>query len=163
MSKITPITYENFKSYTGKKVEVEITCYAGGIMYPDDNILIGMNEGNYYFVSEQGTEDELFWHHTIETGSDPKMISYIQVWDYIEYASYYNPASKIRETFGYTEMLKTHLEYITEHGLESLDYDVLSLEKIRRLKSDTLTLDTYMLSAYLRDIENEITKGIKQC
>lgn len=53
------ITFENYKKYVGKKVEVDIYCYAAGIMYPEDNILIGMNPGTYYFYSQ---EDDHYWH-----------------------------------------------------------------------------------------------------
>ena len=75
------ITFENYKNYIGKKVEVEICCYEGGMMYPDNNILVGMNEGYFYFLSEQGTEDEQMWHwETKEEKEKDKLNCSIQVW-----------------------------------------------------------------------------------
>jgi hypothetical protein len=59
------ITFENYKKYVGKKVEVDIYCYAAGIMYPEDNILIGMNPGTYYFYSQ---EDDHYWHWDVVDG-----------------------------------------------------------------------------------------------
>lgn len=53
------INIDNYKSYIGKKVEVEIYCYEGGMMYPDENILVGMNPDYFYFYSE---EDQTYWH-----------------------------------------------------------------------------------------------------
>ena len=53
------ITIDNFIKYIGEKVEVEIFCYEGGILYPDDNILVGMNPDYFYFYSK---EDEIYWH-----------------------------------------------------------------------------------------------------
>jgi hypothetical protein len=43
------ITFENYKEFIDKRIEIEICCYSGGMMYPDHNVLIGMNKGNYYF------------------------------------------------------------------------------------------------------------------
>lgn len=56
------IDFHNFKEFLNKPVEIEITCYEAGFIYPDNNILIGMNPDCYYFVSEKDTEDELYWH-----------------------------------------------------------------------------------------------------
>lgn len=80
-----PINFENYKQYIGKKVEIEIACYSGGMMYPDNNVLIGMNEGNFYFLSEKGTEDEQYWHWHTKDDDDCT----ITVWDYNEYISVY--------------------------------------------------------------------------
>lgn len=165
MSKITRIDYGNFKEYVGKKIEVEISCYEGGMMYPENNTLVGMNPDNYYFISEQGTEDETYWHWPSKDDTGKKhegLNCSINVWPKDEYDAYYNPASKILQSFGYTELLKAYPEYVSEHGLDTLDYDTESLVKIRELKNATLAINTYMISAYLRDIENEITKGAKQ-
>lgn len=63
------ITFENYKKYVGKKVEVDIFCYAAGIMYPEDNILIGMNPGIYYFYSQ---EDDHYWHWDVVDGKGGK-------------------------------------------------------------------------------------------
>jgi hypothetical protein len=99
MSKVTLVTFDNFKNYIGKKVEVEIACYDGGMMYPDNNILLGMNEGNFYFLSEQGGKDEQWWHWTSKSDEGTKGCS-IRVWDYIEYEAFYNkPLSKDCEHF----------------------------------------------------------------
>ncbi len=87
MSKVTLITFENYKSFIGKKVEVEIACYSVGMCYPDNNILIGMNEGNFYFKSEEGTEDEQYWHWRTDKQEDKDCT--IQVWDYVEYKAFY--------------------------------------------------------------------------
>lgn len=46
------ITIENYEQYVGKDVVVEILCYSGGVNYPDDNTLIGMDKDNYYFHSK---------------------------------------------------------------------------------------------------------------
>lgn len=93
MSKITQITFENYKQFVGKKVEVEICCDKGGMMYPDNNVLAGMTKGNFYFLSKKGTEDEQMWHwHTKEEEEIPdKLNCSIVVWDYEEYQSYYYP------------------------------------------------------------------------
>lgn len=94
MAKVTLITFENYKSYIGKKVEVEICCYEGGMMYPDNNILAGMNEGYFYFLSEQGTEDEQMWHwEAKEEKEKGKLDCSIQVWDYEEYKAYYDAST----------------------------------------------------------------------
>lgn len=93
MKKVTLITFENFKSHIGKKVEVEICCYEGGMMYPDNNILLGMNEGNFYFLSEKDTEDEQWWHWTAISDSGKKGCS-IQVWDYEEYKAFYDQSTE---------------------------------------------------------------------
>ena len=89
MSKVTQITYDNFKKYLGKRVEVSITCYAAGIMHPDENILVGMNPDTYYFVSDKDTEDELYWHWTIEKNQDDKNSAHIDVWDKEGYDEFY--------------------------------------------------------------------------
>lgn len=79
---MTLITFNNYKQFIGKKVEVEINCDAGGMMYPDNNILIGMNEDYYYFLSEQGTEYEQMWHWvTSEKKEKNKLYCSIQVWN----------------------------------------------------------------------------------
>lgn len=94
MAKVTLITFENYKNYIGKKVEVEICCYEAGMMYPDNNILVGMNEGYFYFLSEQGTEDEQMWHwETKEEKEKDKLNCSIQVWDYEEYKAYYDAST----------------------------------------------------------------------
>lgn len=85
MNKVTSIKFDNFKDFIGKKVEVEICCYSGGMMYPDNNILLGMNEGNYYFISDKNTTDEVYWHWTAKNDSDCS----ISVWDYEEYKAFY--------------------------------------------------------------------------
>jgi len=92
MSKVTAITYNNFKQYLGKKVEVEISCYAYGLMYPDNNILMGMSENDYYFLSEGGTENECYWHWPVDKDVQDKNDCSIQVWDYNEYMAFYNNA-----------------------------------------------------------------------
>ena len=91
MKKITSITFDNYKSFIGKKVEVSISCYEGGMMYPDNNILAGMNEDYYYFLSEQGTEDEVMWHWGAkeEKKEFGKVNCSIEVWDYEEYKAFY--------------------------------------------------------------------------
>jgi len=77
----------------------------------------------------------------------------------INYENFYdNLECKILETYGYTNMLTAYPEYVSKHGLDALEYDAKSLDKVRLLKNETLTLDTYMICAYLRDIENEITR-----
>lgn len=90
MKKVTLITFENFKNYVGKQIEVEIACYSGGIMYPDDNRLLGMNKGTFYFVSEEGTDNEYYWHHTAISDKECA----IQVWDYEEYKKFYEDKTK---------------------------------------------------------------------
>lgn len=59
---------------------------SGGMMYPDNNILVGMNIDNYYFVSDKDTDDETYWHWTSKDDSDCS----IQVWDYMEYKAFYS-------------------------------------------------------------------------
>ena len=90
MSKVTSITFENFLEHMGKDVEVEITGYQGGMSYPDNNILVGMNENTYYFVSDIGTPDQVYWHWTIEKDADHRNGFHIQVWDKAEYDKFYN-------------------------------------------------------------------------
>lgn len=58
------ITIDNYINYIGKEVDVEIYCYEVGIMYPDNNVLVGMNFHYYYFHSE---DDNIFWHYKIPT------------------------------------------------------------------------------------------------
>jgi hypothetical protein len=74
------VTYENYKQHIGKKIEVEICCYEGGMMYPDDNILVGMNPDNFYFYSN---EDDVYWHwkSTDDKGEKHKQLNCsIDVW-----------------------------------------------------------------------------------
>jgi hypothetical protein len=59
---MTYLNSENFKDYVGKDVEVIICCYEVGILYPDDNVLIGANSMYWYFYSK---EEEVYWHHEI--------------------------------------------------------------------------------------------------
>lgn len=61
----TRITFDNFTEYLNKPVEVEILCYSGGMNSPDNNILIGMNEGNYYFYAHDEGEEAYFWHYSV--------------------------------------------------------------------------------------------------
>lgn len=63
------VTFENYKEHIGKDVQVDIYCSEVGIIYPDDNILIGMNEGNFYFYSK---EDDTYWHWEIEKPQSTK-------------------------------------------------------------------------------------------
>lgn len=53
------VNLDNYKKYLNKDVEVEISCYDGGVLYPSENILIGMNEFVFYFYSKS---DDIFWH-----------------------------------------------------------------------------------------------------
>lgn len=77
------VTYENYKQHIGKKIEVEICCYESGMMYPNNNILVGMNERYFYFLSEQGTEEEQMWHwETNEEKKKSEFFCSIQVWAY---------------------------------------------------------------------------------
>lgn len=55
------VTFENFKEYLGKAVIVEIIAKGFGLMYPDDNILTGMSEYNYYFFSQSCG----YWHYAL--------------------------------------------------------------------------------------------------
>jgi glycine cleavage system aminomethyltransferase T len=81
MEKATFITFENYKQFVGKKVEVEICCDEAGMMYPDNNILVGMNDDYFYFMSEQGTEDECMWHWEVKEEKEKgKLNCSIQVW-----------------------------------------------------------------------------------
>lgn len=172
MAKVTPIAFDNFKNYIGKKVEVEITCYAGGIMYPDDNTLVGMNEGTYYFVSEIGTDDEHFWHHTIEKDGDPKQMSYIQVWDYEEYKAFYAQSDvpttqqeleeKIQHTYGYRELIEYYPEVVKNEHLDTLVYDTDSLDRVKKLKNKYFIISEFVICAYLRDIEKDIANKINK-
>lgn len=58
MTLYTLVNPENFNQFIGKDVIVNIACYEFGYTYPDDNILVGMNDSCYYFKSKtQG-----FWH-----------------------------------------------------------------------------------------------------
>jgi hypothetical protein len=61
MSEFKIIEFSNFKDYLNQKVEVDITSYNGGMCYPDDNTLIGMNEFVYYFLSGEGA----YWHFQV--------------------------------------------------------------------------------------------------
>lgn len=91
MSEVTLITFENYKQFVGKKVEVEISCYEAGMIYPDNNILVGMNESYFYFLSDKGTENEQMWHwEAKEENEKGKLNCSIQVWDYEEYQAYSN-------------------------------------------------------------------------
>jgi hypothetical protein len=74
------VTFDNFKQHLNKRVEVEICCYEGGMMYPDDNVLIGMNQENFYFYSK---EDDVYWHWkaTDDTGDKHSQLNCsISVW-----------------------------------------------------------------------------------
>lgn len=92
MPKVTQITFENYKQFIGKRIEVEITCYAYGMVYPDNNVLIGMNDGNYYFVSDKDTADECYWHWPVNKDVIEKDDCCIVVWDYEEYKAFYDNA-----------------------------------------------------------------------
>lgn len=56
------ITFENFKAYTGQEVNVEICGGPAGVLYPERNILRGMNAGVAYFESIEEDGDNQFWH-----------------------------------------------------------------------------------------------------
>lgn len=86
MPSVTLITSENFKSYIGKRIEIEINCRSGGIMYPDHNTLEGMSDSCFHFIADIGTDDEQKWQWTIHDDSDCS----IRVWDYEEYQNFYN-------------------------------------------------------------------------
>ena len=88
MSKVTRIIFENYKDFIGKKVEVEICCYAYGLAYPDNNILLGMDDERYYFLSDKGTDDEQKWDWQSKNDEGKEGCS-INVWDYEEYKLYY--------------------------------------------------------------------------
>lgn len=70
------VTYENFKEYLNKPVEVEITFYWAGIMYPDENILIGMNPNTFYFYSKS---HDLYWDQEIPEDPTDKNSTNIEV------------------------------------------------------------------------------------
>ncbi len=92
MGQVTAITFENFKHFIGRRVQVEICCYGGGMCYPDNNILLGMSEENYYFLSDGGAEDECYWHWQAKDDKREygKVSCSVQVWDYEELQAYYS-------------------------------------------------------------------------
>jgi len=71
------ITIENFTGYIGSEIILEICCYAAGIMYPERNILVGMNEKCAYFKSiEEDEEDNQYWHFHFPTDKSYSMVIY---------------------------------------------------------------------------------------
>lgn len=88
--KVTLVTFSNYLQYLGKEVFVEICCYEGGIIHPQKNILLGMNESYYYFKSLDKGDENIYWHNT--TKCDEKYS--IQVWDFSEFKVNYETETK---------------------------------------------------------------------
>lgn len=65
------VTLDNFKQYIGKNIDIQIYCYEAGFIVPENNILLGMNEEYFYFLSDKDTEYESYWH--FKTKSDKKL------------------------------------------------------------------------------------------
>lgn len=56
---MTRIGIDNYRQFLSKRVKVDIFSYSAGVVYPTENILIGMNDSFFYFYSD---EEGLFWH-----------------------------------------------------------------------------------------------------
>lgn len=55
------ITADNYKDHVGEKVEVQITGYSAGFVYPEENTLINYVNGTWVLRSEDiDTEDHLW-------------------------------------------------------------------------------------------------------
>lgn len=56
---------EQYRSFIGKDVNVDIACYSGAFLYPEQNILVEVTENHLVFKSyEINTPDNLwqFYH-----------------------------------------------------------------------------------------------------
>lgn len=74
------VNFDNHSQFIGKKVEVEICCYEGGICIPENNVLQGMDEKFFYFISEQGTVDEQKWQFIYNEEKQGKLNCSIEVY-----------------------------------------------------------------------------------
>lgn len=54
------------RALIGKKVNVEICCYAYGFIYPDENILVDVNETEYVFKSDEIDSEDHLWRFPIK-------------------------------------------------------------------------------------------------
>jgi len=82
---ITRINKDNANDYIGKQVEVEICCYAFGMMYPDDNYLESFDGETWVFKSEDTENGTWDWK---QKDKDCE----ITVYDYEEYQKAYESA-----------------------------------------------------------------------
>lgn len=53
------------RALIGQKVNVEISCYAYGFMYPDENILVDVTETEYVFKSDEIDSEDHLWRFPI--------------------------------------------------------------------------------------------------
>jgi hypothetical protein len=66
----------------------------------------------------------------------------------------------IMKTFGYASLEQDHKNVIVENDMASLKYDTESLSKVRELKNKYFTVQDCIISAYMRDIENDINRKL---
>jgi hypothetical protein len=66
----------------------------------------------------------------------------------------------ITKTFGYASLEQHHKNVIIENDMASLKYDTDSLAKVRELKHKYFTVSECIISAYMRDIENDINSKL---
>jgi hypothetical protein len=85
MSKPELITPDNYKKYIGKRVFIEIVCSKFGMMYPDENYLIGIKDGCWQFKSDEVDTEDQIWESPIEDDDCDTCL-----WDYDHYVDFYD-------------------------------------------------------------------------
>jgi len=66
----------------------------------------------------------------------------------------------IKKSFGYASLEQHHKNVIDENDMASLKYNTESLVKIQELKNKYFTASECIISAYMRDIENNINRKL---
>ena len=69
----------------------------------------------------------------------------------------------IKDTYGYQQIMLMNPKFAADNEFDKLTCDEKSLDKIRELKNTNFNMNGYILCAFMRDIENNIVRGmIKQ-
>lgn len=50
-----------YRTFIGKRVNVDIACYSFGFMYPEENILVDITETHYVFKSDEIESEDNLW------------------------------------------------------------------------------------------------------
>lgn len=58
--------HKNISLLIGKKVNVDISCYSYGFIYPYENILIDVTEAEYVFKSDDIDSKDHLWRFPVD-------------------------------------------------------------------------------------------------
>lgn len=148
------ITFDNYKEYIGKKVEVQIGCRQFGLVYPDNNTFLGMNQGAYYFCGDYGSDDPQYWHFQL-SDTDECSIDvfhyYLQGTHTTEYKTFFT------ESIPYNNIKKFHPEYFEFNNFNKFGIDLETLAIIQKLKSENEGLHNHLINGDLRKLETDIS------